>query len=157
MAGSISFTILGVEELERKLTSKLWKQPLRELFKSATDVAEIKAKREAPKATGSMSRDIHAKISTTKAIVHMPRNLDYYHVMERGRRPGGRLPPLDAISRWAAVKGISQSAVFPIARSIARRGIKGRFFMRQGFVATQKAMPGLLRKMGREVGLIWQD
>jgi hypothetical protein len=156
MAAGLSFQIIGQEELERKLTSSLWKKPLRKLFTRATEIAENKAKNEAPKDTGSMARNIQSNVSTTKATVSLPRNLDYYHVMEYGRKPGGRMPPLDAIAGWLRRKGSNANA-FVVARSIARRGIKGRFFMRQGFVATQKAMPKLLRKMGDEVGLIWQD
>jgi hypothetical protein len=129
---------VDVTPLTNKLKSSLWKAPLRNLLTKAAEVAEIKAKNEAPKATTSMARGIIPKISTTKAVVSNPRNLDYYHVMEKGRRPGGGMPPLAAIRRWAAVKGISQNAVYPIARAIARRGIKGRFFMRQGYVATAR-------------------
>ena len=66
------------------------------------------------------------------------------------------MPPVDAIAGWLRRKGLPHNA-WAVARSIAQRGIKGRFFMRQGFVATQKAMPGLLRRMGKEVGLKWQD
>ena len=147
---------VDVEPLTNKLTSALWKKPLNKLFVRATTVAEAKAKQAAPKDTGSMARNIQSKVGSTKANVSLPRNLDYYHVMERGRRPGGRMPPVDAIAGWLRRKGLPHNA-FAVARSIARRGIKGRFFMRQGFVATQKAMPNLLRKMGEEVGLKWQD
>jgi hypothetical protein len=153
---TLNIDVQGTEELNRKLTSKIWKKPLRKLFTRATVIAENKARNEAPKDTGSMVRNLTANISTTKASVSLPRNLDYYHVMEKGRRPGGRMPPLDAIAGWLRRKGSTANA-FVVARSIARRGIKGRFFMRQGYVATQKAMPKLLRKMGEEVGLIWQD
>ena len=154
----VSFEIKGDEELNRKLTSKIWKKPLRKLFVRATNIAENKARNEAPKDTGSLARNItsNAAVTSTSANVTLPRNLAYYHVQEYGRRPGGRMPPLDAIAGWLRRKGSNANA-FVVARGIARRGIKGRFFMRQGFVATQKAMPKLLRKMGEEVGLIWQD
>lgn len=152
----VSFEIKGAEEISSTLKASLWKKPLRKLFVRATVIAENKARNEAPKDTGSMARNIQSNISSTKASVSLPRNLAYYHVMEEGRRPGGRMPPVDAIAGWLRRRGSSANA-FVVARSIARRGIKGRFFMRQGFVATQKAMPKLLRKMGEDVGLKWQD
>lgn len=154
---TLSAEVKGLEALQKKLRSPLFKQPLRNLLSDAADIAEIKAKRAAPKDTSSMARNITPDVGSTKAKVSLPRNLEYYHVMEFGRKPGGKLPPLPAIAAWARRKGISASAVFPIARAIARRGIKGRFFMRQAELAVNKAMPGLLRKMGEEVGLEWQD
>lgn len=55
----------------------------------------------------------------------------YAAVIEHGRRPGSRFPPLGAIQAWARRRlGLSQSeakaAAFPIARAIARRGLVGR-------------------------------
>ncbi len=55
----------------------------------------------------------------------------YAAVIEYGRRPGSRPPPVEPIARWAQrrlrlpyeqAKGIA----FGIARSIGRRGLKGR-------------------------------
>ncbi len=149
--------VIGVERLKQSLTPALFKGPLKKLLNRATVVAESKARSAAPKDTSSMVRNLRSVVRSTSAKVDLPRNLDYYHVMEKGRRPGGRLPPLSAIAAWARRKGISQSLVFPIALSIAKRGIKGRFFMKQGKVAAGKAMPGLLKRMGKEVGLKWQD
>lgn len=48
---------------------------------------------------------------------------DYLKFVDEGRKPGS-YPPIQAISKWATLKGISQEAVFPIARSIYKFGIK---------------------------------
>lgn len=48
---------------------------------------------------------------------------DYLKFVDEGRKPG-KYPPIQAISKWANFKGIPQSAVFPIARSIFKFGIK---------------------------------
>ena len=48
---------------------------------------------------------------------------DYLQNIDQGRKPG-KYPPIRAISNWASLKGISQEAVFPIARSIYKFGIK---------------------------------
>lgn len=55
----------------------------------------------------------------------------YGGVIEGGRRPGSRFPPLDAIRDWAQRRlGLSKkeaaSAAYPIAKAIARRGLIGR-------------------------------
>ena len=154
--GRLTVEIVGLEELGKKLRSPLFKKPLKRLLTDASNIGEKVARAKAPKDTSSLTRDIRAEVRSLSARVHAPRNLEYYRVMEEGRRPG-KFPPLSAISAWATRKGIPQGAVYVIARAIARRGIKGRFFMRQGKVAVEKAMPGLLRRMGRAVGLKWQD
>lgn len=47
----------------------------------------------------------------------------YLQYVDKGRRPGS-YPPIQAIKQWASIKGIPQSAVFPIARKIFKFGIK---------------------------------
>jgi len=46
--------------------------------------------------------------------------------VEGGRRAGARMPPREAILPWVLRKGLPASAAWPIARAIARRGIKPR-------------------------------
>lgn len=48
---------------------------------------------------------------------------NYLKYVDEGRRSGS-FPPLKAIGQWARTKGISQKAVFPIAKSIYKFGIK---------------------------------
>jgi hypothetical protein len=48
---------------------------------------------------------------------------DYLKYVDKGRKPG-KYPPIKAIAQWAQLKGISPEAVFPIARSIFKFGIK---------------------------------
>jgi hypothetical protein len=48
---------------------------------------------------------------------------DYLTYVDAGRKPGS-FPPLKAIQSWTKLKGIPQSAAFPIARSIFKFGIK---------------------------------
>jgi len=57
--------------------------------------------------------------------------LEYGEVVEKGRRPGKRMPPVDPLVPWVRrVLGISdqeeaESVAFVIARSIAVRGFEG--------------------------------
>lgn len=60
----------------------------------------------------------------------------YAPVIEKGRKRGSRFPPLAAVERWAYLrlklsKEEAHAAAFPIARAIARRGLKGRKVMKR--------------------------
>jgi hypothetical protein len=55
----------------------------------------------------------------------------YAGIIEYGRRPGSRMPPREAVARWAQRKlGLSEAdaraAAFVMARAIAKRGLRAR-------------------------------
>lgn len=77
-------------------------------------------------------------------------NLVYAPVMEFGRRPG-RMPPPQALAGWARRHGFPDTALFVLARAIARKGIRGRFYMRRAAQATKNALPGIMRDVAREI------
>ena len=67
---------------------------------------------------------------------------EYPVVIEFGRRPGAKMPPPSALERWVhLVLGVpdnkAASVAFNVARSIARKGIKGRRFMQRGYEASK--------------------
>lgn len=45
-------------------------------------------------------------------------------------QPVRKLPPINDIREWTKLKGIPDTAVFPIARHIAQEGYKGKSFMK---------------------------
>jgi hypothetical protein len=53
-----------------------------------------------------------------------------------GRRPGG-MPPAAPILAWIRVRGLPESALFPIRRKIALKGTPAHPFMRPAFDAEQ--------------------
>ena len=62
----------------------------------------------------------------------------YAPVMEFGRKPNSRMPPVDAIALWAVRKlGLSpeeaEGAAWAIAKSIAKKGIEGKYMFKEGF------------------------
>jgi hypothetical protein len=68
--------------------------------------------------------------------------LPYAIVMEEGRRPGARMPPVDAIKLWVVRKlkvppQEADSVAFLVARSIARKGIEGRHMFAEGLEAAE--------------------
>lgn len=48
----------------------------------------------------------------------------YGKFIDEGRAPG-RMPPVDDIRAWTRLKGIPESAAFPIAKKIGEKGYKG--------------------------------
>lgn len=76
--------------------------------------------------------------------------------IEGGRRAGSPMPPQSAISAWASARGLGHLE-FVIARAIARRGIRGRFFMRAATEHIRRGMGAYLRAMGRDVEREWRS
>lgn len=76
------------------------------------------------KASGALINSLSSKIQqTAKDIVIVIESNDYLKYVDEGRKPG-KYPPLNAISKWMALKNIPKEALFPIAKSIYKFGIK---------------------------------
>jgi len=85
----------------------------------------IKVIKDAGKdSSGQLIRSIDYRLKdTAKDIEYAISSEDYLDVIDAGRKRG-TYPNIRAISKWARVKGISQDAVFPIARKIFQFGIE---------------------------------
>lgn len=70
---------------------------------------------------GSVFTDLRGQPAGLRGIVASP--LVHMLVLERGRKPGGRMPPVEAIRAWLVRKGGDASMAFVVARAIARRGL----------------------------------
>lgn len=68
--------------------------------------------------------------------------------VEKGRRPGKPPPPISAIRRWATRKGIPESALYVLARSIGRKGIKARPYMQPAFEGNRAKVVSLFERIG---------
>lgn len=71
--------------------------------------------------TGNLSSSINYEVLDDNTVI-IYSDAEYADNVEYGRRPG-KFPPIDALAPWARRKGIPESALFPIARKIARDGI----------------------------------
>jgi hypothetical protein len=75
--------------------------------------------------SGQLIRSIDYRLKdTAKDIEYAISSEEYLNVIDAGRRKKGTYPNIRAISKWARIKGISQDAVFPIARKIFKFGIE---------------------------------
>lgn len=72
-------------------------------------------------------------------------------VIEKGRRPGAKPPPVAALRPWARRHGIPEGALFQVARSIGRKGIKARPFMVPSLEQNRGRIVALFEKTGTRV------
>lgn len=151
---------LGVGHLVDVLSgSDLVATPMKGMLESLAEIAQ----REAVSASRSrgVAGSIFTEIEPTLARVRIP--LAYGATLNKGRKPGivgGReatgahirpkMPSTNQLREWAASHGW-QGSLFVLARSIQRRGIKGRFFMRKARAAVRRAMPDHVERMSHEI------
>ena len=119
------------------------------LFVTAKHITD-EARREAPRDTGAGVESMRAVSSGQQAEI---RALPHMIVMDQGRRPGQKMPPVDAIQDWVtrragrgqirlsggATDRVKQARgiAWAIARAIAKNGIEGRKYIEK---STQKAL-----------------
>lgn len=148
----VSVTTKGIKPLVAKLHTIEEMKPLHALLEDAAKIGVDTARQNAPRNTGALAGGFVADIMPFSAKVHTI-SAKYPVVMEGGRRPGSKMPPPSMLEQWARRHGIENT--FVLARSIARRGIKGRFFRRKARSAVRREMPRLLDRMARTIEAIW--
>ncbi len=81
-------------------------------------------------ATGNLADSMFHEVrqSGGKTVI-MVFAADYFRFVDKGRRPGAKMPPKEPIVKWLRVRGIPVRLEFVIRRSIAKKGIKGIFII----------------------------
>lgn len=144
----------GAEVALAKVTdARLVAIPLRKTMDELSLLAQARAREGAPRDTGTLARSLLREAQPLMSRVYSL--LVYAPVMERGRRPGAKMPPPDALAGWARRHGFRPGMEFVLARAIARRGIRGRFFMRAAAEAVQRALPRALADLGARIERFW--
>lgn len=77
--------------------------------------------------------------------------LDYSEVVERGRTPGAKMPPPDALATWVATKLGADVSPFVVARSIGRKGIKEVRMLQKAVAMTTPAARALWAAAARDL------
>lgn len=73
-------------------------------------------------------------------------------VLNDGRRPGNRMPPVDALVEWGAAHGFTtKGELFLLARAIGIHGFAGLHFMEKAVEDIEAAMPRVLAEAGDRV------
>lgn len=84
----------------------------------------LQIKKAGKNSSGNLIKSIDYRVQVTAEEIRiLVESEDYLTYIDEGRKPGS-YPDMNAISRWANLKGIPQTAVFPIARNIFKFGIK---------------------------------
>lgn len=118
-------------------------------------------------ASGKLYKTIDYTITSKSDSYLVTINLEeYWKYIEKGRRPGAKMPPVEAIENWIKVRKILprpvalksgkqrvptvQQLAYVIARSISRKGIAPRPFMRESIEDTMKDFQSKLSAAVRE-------
>ena len=135
---------------------KVLEQPMKRFLTRAILFAERKAREGAPYDTGALARSLVSEVHPMSARVFSTRN--YAMTMEVGMKPWGEMPNVrpdpDSLVGWIRRHGLSMSP-FALANAIAKRGIRGRFFMRKTKLETEAQMPAFLAELGGDIGKEW--
>ena len=118
-------------------------------------------------ASGKLYKTIDYSITAQNDSYLVTINLEeYWKNISYGRKPGNRMPPVEAIENWIKIRKIiprplilpNKKSIIPtvkqlafiIARSIAKKGIQPRPFMRETIEDTMKDFQSKLTAAVRE-------
>ena len=80
-------------------------------------------------ASGKLVRSLKANFrEALQELVVEFEGAEHLPFVDKGRKPGGKFPPLSKLREWCEIKGIDKKAAYPIARKIARDGIPATDF-----------------------------
>ena len=96
-------------------------------------------------ASGELYESMEITVTARGLAIYVASTSHYAPYVEYGTRP--HFPPLDAIRRWCALKGIPIAAAFPIAKKISERGTPAQPFMRPALKAGQRNHLARLRAL----------
>ena len=148
----VTVRVRGIDHLFSKVREIQDLDGLREVIEAAANIASTTAKAKAPHFSGQLRGSFVTDIDPFSAVVHTP--LTHARIMEFGRKPNAdKMPPPRSLEVWARAHGITST--YALAKSIQKRGTKGRFFRRKGRVAVRKALPGLLDRWARKMESAW--
>jgi hypothetical protein len=101
-------------------------------------------------ASGALKNSLHYDIKdSTNGLELSFSMLDYGVFVDKGRKPG-KQPPLEGIKEWCSLKGIPESAAFPIARNIGRYGIPATNFYTIPLERNKQRMMDDIQKLIRD-------
>lgn len=115
-----------------------------EKYGEALVIEIVKGLKDADKvATGKLAKSVdYELIEALDTISVAITALDYFDVVDGGRRKGAKAPPTDAIIKWMKVRKIKgrdkrgrfikdKSTAFLMARAIGKNGIKPTFVLKK--------------------------
>ena len=151
----IDVRIEGLEKLQAGIVSgpATLASEVRTAMTAGSILVEGTARSLAPKDTGRTAGSINYAITGSGANLQskIGPSVAWGIVIEQGRRPGAKPPPVKALQPWARRHGIPDGRVFLIARAIGRRGIKARPFLQPSLEQNTAKIIALFEKTGVKV------
>lgn len=147
----IEITALGESIAALGGYDRMADQELTLAMQASVKAIQRSASDKAPKWRGNLASSMTSRVMSTSSVIigevySNASNPIYPLVMEYGRRAGAKPPPVDAIRPWVADKLGDPSLAFVVARSIGRKGIKGRRFLGRAYSENQAAIEGAFRQ-----------
>lgn len=139
---------IGVQIDDRKLRRVLDRAPAKikaakkEILDRGSIMTQGEMRQNAPVFDGELRRSIRPKWQGLDTVVVFS---DAKHAipMEVGRKPGGKLPPFKEgtpLAKWVKIKMGAGVPAFLVARSIARKGTKGKHYARNTYAKMKPAV-----------------
>lgn len=135
MSMAINVEVEGLSELIRDFEKAGGDaQPLvTAALANSTEHTKQNIRENAPHAFGTLQRSVLAEVRYPVGEVSVQEK--YGKDVEEGTGP--HRPPAEAIERWISKKGIPGSALWPIIKTIEKRGTKAQPFFKPGWEKSQ--------------------
>lgn len=128
-------------------------EALSEVGKYVTDTYKEKLKSGGVYATGKLYNSVKYRIEVLENRLHFEFEAeDYWINIEEGRAAGSKMPPVEQIRKWMIAKGIPDmpGTAYTIARSIGKKGIKPKPYLRETKVEIKELTPNLIKALKRD-------
>ena len=132
---SVNVEVVGLNELIRdiKQAGGDAEPVVKAALVNSTEHVKQQVRQRAPHAFGTLQRSVLPEVRYPVGEVSVQES--YGIDVEEGTGP--HTVPHDAIERWTKKKGIPGSAIWPIIKTIERRGTKAQPFFKPGWDASQ--------------------
>jgi hypothetical protein len=155
-------------------TDELMGEPIRKALKALAVIVEKSAKEETPVDRGRLRSSItHAlDVRPVPLFATVGTDVAYARDVHDGRKPG-TMPPTSALRVWASRHGfavstrarisrrtgkpITEPALYALANSIARRGIKPRPFLTNALSKNISNIRTFFQNAGRDIERLWSQ
>ena len=123
---------------------------------TATRLVRDSAAANAPSFSGELAGSMSSRVTSDRSVVigevySSASNPIYPLVMEYGRTPGKKPPPTSAIVVWVEAVLGDASLAYVVARSIGRKGIKGKHFLKRAWDEHRPAVLGMFKLIADQI------
>lgn len=144
--------IRGLDKLVKKLGPQMVARPARSFLNRVGIAIQSNSRKHAPNYRGLLVNSIAVEVDNAPLPlwVKIGPNVGIYGIaQELGTKPFW--PPRAPLEEWGRRKGMSPQQVYLVRRSISRKGIKPKHYMRDGLEDTLPRIPSLVERMAAEI------